>query len=66
MANTVNDIKSKWETNAADITQGIQHDINKAWDDYNKAKHDAIDDANDFLKKYGMFPMVKFGFMFRF
>lgn len=66
LTDTLNDIKSEWEHDAADAKKGIQNDINKAWNDYNKAKNDAIKDANDVLHKYGMMPMIKFGFMYRF
>jgi hypothetical protein len=63
---TVDDIKSEWQENVQTATDGIQADINQAYDDYQKEKHDAIDDINDFFKDYSMVPMVKIGFMYRF
>lgn len=59
---TLDEIKSGWQ----DGTSKIQKDINKIYDDYDKNKTDAIKDANKFLKDYGMMPMVKIGFMYRF
>ena len=62
----ITDIKQEWKTNVAEATDGIQQDVNRAWQDYDDAKHDAIDDINDFLHDYGMVPIVKIGFMYRF
>ena len=63
---TIKDIKKEWEKESGKATSGIQKDIDKAWDDYEKNKKDAIEDINDFLKDYGIVPMVKIGFMYRF
>ena len=49
-----------------DATDGIQKDINQAWDDYEKSKSDAIHDINKFFDDYGIIPMFKIGFMYRF
>lgn len=66
LSETIAAVKEEWETNVSGATSGIQHDIDQAWDDYNKNKNDAIKDINDFLDDYGMMPMVKLGFMYRF
>ena len=66
LKDSIDDIKSEWNKISDNATDGIQNDINQAWDDYEKSKHDAIDDINDFLDDYGIIPMVKIGFMYRF
>lgn len=66
LANTLENIKDDWKTNAQDATSGIQKDIDDIWADYDKDKKDALDDINDFLQKYNMVPMIKIGFMYRF
>ena len=43
-----------------------QKDIDDAWADYNDEKEKTIKDVNDFLDDYGMIPMIKIGFMYRF
>ncbi|MBR3511239.1 MAG: hypothetical protein IKN73_04230 [Alphaproteobacteria bacterium] len=66
LTKTINDIKKEWNTESDKAKKGIQRDIDKAWEDYEKDKKDAIKDINDFLEDYGMVPMFKIGFMYRF
>lgn len=66
LTDTVNGIKNEWKENVGDATAGIQKDIDDAWADYNDEKEKTIKDVNDFLEDYGMIPMVKIGFMYRF
>ena len=66
LAETITEIKSKWQESVADATSGIQNDVHDAWQDYSDKKQETIDDINDFLKDYGMVPTIKIGFMYRF
>ena len=66
MAETIDEIRGEWAKVGEDVKGGIQKDVNDVWADYDKAKKDAIKDANDFLDDYGIMPMVKIGFMYRF
>ena len=66
LSDAVMDIKEHWNSDAKKAVNGVQKDVNQAWEDYDDKKHEVIDDINDFLKDYGMFPMVKIGFMYRF
>lgn len=66
LAETIDEIRGEWAKVGEDVKGGIQKDVNDVWADYDKAKKDAIKDANDFLDDYGIMPMVKIGFMYRF
>ena len=61
LTEAIDDIKDKWHKEG-----GIKDKINDAWDQYDREKQRAIKDINKFLDDYGVMPMVKIGFMYRF
>ena len=62
LASAVNTLKSELGKKGSDT----KDKFDKAWDDYQKSKNDLFKDVNKALDDYGIVPMIKFGFMYRF
>ena len=61
--NALNDVRAEWTNiNDADNPDSFQHQIDSAWNDYEKG----INDLNDSLKDMKWMPVVKLGFLYRF
>ncbi|MDR0803684.1 MAG: hypothetical protein LBO08_01155 [Rickettsiales bacterium] len=60
--NAFGEVQTNWDDLVGAAGNGLQHDIDNAWADYDKA----LSDLNHDLKDYKFMPMVKLGVMYRF